>query len=287
MSWPAHLQLQYSAEGGRCVGRIAHVGPLRVLKSLYPEGPGICHHIVVHPPGGVVGGDELRISAQLGAGSHAVITTPGATRFYRSDGALAMQRSHLQLAAGARLEWLPLEAIAHRGCQAQNQLRLELEPGAEAIAWDILALGLPASGEAFDSVDAAGRTEGQFLQHLEVPGQWLERGLLRASDSRLLHGPLGLAGQPVLATLGFFSGEPLPTARRQALLDAARSAISSTATPAIAARAGATAPQPGVVLLRVLGPRVEPVMQLLGAVRDAWRQQAWGLAATPLRIWAT
>lgn len=291
MTWRAHLQLQYTPEAGRCTARIAHEGPLRVLKSLYPEGPGICHHVVVHPPGGVVGGDELHISAQLAPGSHAVVTTPGATRFYRSEGAAAVQRSTLQLQAGARLEWLPLEAIAHRGCVAQNHLQLQLAPGAEAIAWDILALGLPASGEAFDSADAAGYTQGSFLQHLELQAagrsQWLERGLVRAQDPLLLHGPLGLAGQPVSATLGFFAGEALAPARRQALLDSAREAIASVAAPGIAARAGATAPQPGVVLLRVLGPRVEPVLALLTAVRAAWRSQAWALAAPPLRIWAT
>ena len=300
MSWRAHLQLHYSQAAGRCTGRIVHEGPLRVLKSLYPEGPGICHHVLVHPPGGVVGGDELHIQAQLGPGSHAVITTPGATRFYRSEGATAVQHSTLQLQAGARLEWLPLEAIAHRGCLAQNQLRLQLAAGAEAIAWDILALGLPASGEAFDSADAEHSDQGPrgcFLQHLELAGaapaggaaqpQWLERGLIRADDTLLLHSPLGLAGQPVTATLGFFAGQGLAPARRQALLDAAREAIASAAAPGLAARAGATAPQPGVVVLRVLGPRVEPVLALLAAVRAAWRRQAWGLAAAPLRIWAT
>lgn len=281
MPWRAHLQLHYTHQAGRCTARIAHEGPLRVLKSLYPEGPGICHHVVVHPPGGVVGGDELHIHAQLAPGTHAVVTTPGATRFYRSEGATALQRSTLQLQAGARLEWLPLEAIAHRGCVAENQLRLELQPGAEAMAWDILALGLPASEEAFDSPDAAGRTFGRFLQHLELPGQWLERGLIRAEDRLLLHGPLGLAGQPVLATLGFFAGQPLAPARRRALLDAAREHATGQAL------AGATSPQPGVVLLRVLGPKVEPVLAVLKAVRAAWRQQAWALPAPPLRIWAT
>ncbi len=275
-SWRGHLQLDYRRDGERTVALDRHHGPLRVLKRLYPEGPGICHHVLVHPPGGVVAGDELRVDAQLAEGTHAVLTTPGATRFYRSDGAVARQQVRLHLVAGARVEWLPLEAIAHRGCIAENQLTLNLQPGAEAMAWDVLALGLPASNEAFDS--------GSFLQHLEVPGQWLERGLIRADDTILLRSPLGLAGQPVLGTLCFLTGSPLPGARRDALLDAARNAIAKSP---LAAMAGATAPQAGVIVVRVLAARVEPAMALLAAVRAAWRAEAWQLRAEPPRIWRT
>ena len=276
MTWRAHLQLKYTLQDGRCVGHSTHVGPLRVLKSLYPEGPTICHHVLVHPPGGVVGGDELHVDAHIGTGAHAVLTTPGATRFYRSEGAPALQHVALHLDAGARLEWLPLENIAHRGCMAENRLALHLAPGAEALAWDMLALGLPASKEAFD--------RGSFLQHLEVPGQWLERGLIRADDSGLLHSPLGLAGLPVVGMLCFVAGSPLTAARRDALLDAAREVLVSSP---LAATAGATAPQPGVVVVRALAVGVEPLKNLLAAVRAVWRQQAWGLSAQPPRIWRT
>jgi len=276
VTWQAHLQLRYTRQAERCVSHDVHVGPLRVLKSLYPEGPGICHHVVVHPPGGVVAGDELRLDAHLASGTHAVLTTPGATRFYRSEGALARQQVALHLQSDARAEWLPLEAIAHPGCIAHSSLQLHLQPGAQAIAWDVLALGLPASNEAFN--------RGSFQQHLEVPGQWLERGLIRASDTPLLHGPLGLAGQPVLATLCFAGGSAWPAQLRESLLEAARSAISQSP---LAAQAGATAVQPGVVVLRALAPRVAPAMALLKTVRAAWRSIAWGLAAEPPRIWRT
>jgi urease accessory protein len=281
VTWRAHLQLQYTLADGRCTGRDSHVGPLRVLKALHPEGPAICHHVLVHPPGGVVGGDELRVTARLDPGTHAVLTTPGATRFYRSEGAPARQHVALHLADGARAEWLPLEAIAHSGCVAENALQLHLQPGAQALAWDVLALGLPASNEAF--------ARGSFLQHLEVPGQWLERGHIPADDSTLLHSPLGLAGRTVSATLCFASGSAWPAPQREALLEAARAAIDTQAHAQAAPGllAGATAPQPGVVLLRVLAHKVEPTMALLAAVRAAWRAQAWGLTAQPPRIWRT
>src|SRR5437764_7229888 len=108
MSWNASLQLDYSREGARSVARFAHDGPLRILQSLYPEGDAVCHNVLVHPPGGLVGGDTLDVRVTVADGSHGLITTPGASRFYRSDGAQALQDVQLRLAAGARLEWLPL-----------------------------------------------------------------------------------------------------------------------------------------------------------------------------------
>lgn len=275
MGWKAQLTLQYSHAEGRTTAHDRHEGPLRVLQRLYPEGPGICHHVIVHPPGGVVGGDELRVDATLGEGAHALVTTPGATRFYRSEGEAALQQVRLTLAAGARLEWLPMETIAYSGCRATSRLQLDLAAGAETMGWDLLALGLPAAGQGFDA--------GWFEQHLEMPGHWLERGTARAGD-RLLASPLGWAGQGVLATMWWAAGEALPAARREALLDGARACI---AADKLAARAGATAPQPRLIVLRVLAPRVEPALQLLMRVRAAWRQEAWGLAAEPPRIWRT
>lgn len=272
MSWNAHLQLRYVRDGERTIAHDRHEGPLRVLQRLYPEGPGICHHVIVHPPGGIVGGDVLAVDATLAEGTHAVLTTPGATRFYRSEGAPSLQRARLSLAPGARLEWLLLENIAYRGCDAENRLALELAPGAEAMGWDVLALGLPAAGEPFD--------RGRFVQELAWPGHWLERGVIAADDHALLDGALGLAGHRVLATLWFASGTPLAAARRERLLEEARAVTGD-------ALAGTTSPQPGLVVLRMLAARVEPAMALLQRVRAAWRGAAWQLPADALRIWST
>jgi urease accessory protein len=274
--WRGQLTLTYRRRAGRTVGHDSHIGPLRVLQPLYPEGDTICHHVLVHPPGGVVGGDELHVRAQLEGGTHVLLTTPGATRFYRSEGATALQSTVLQLADGARLEWLPMEAIAYAGCRADNRVRAELDPGAEMMGWDVLALGLAAAGKAFDS--------GWYSQQVEVPGVWLERGRIAADDRLLLDSPVGWAGHAVSATLWFAAGQALPQARREALLDAARAVMG--ADP-LAATAGVTAVQPSVLVLRALARGVEPAMQLLARVRAAWRMAAWGLAAEPPRIWRT
>ena len=303
MPWHAKLQLHYRRDGERTGAHDRHEGPLRVLQRLYPEGPGICHHVLVHPPGGIVGGDVLELQARLERDCHALITTPGATRFYRSAGETAAQRVQATLAEGARLEWLPLETIAHSACLAHNSLRFELAAGAEMIGWDLLALGLPAARRPFE--------QGCFTQQLELPGAWLERGCIDAADTRLLQSPLGWGGRRVLATLWFAAGSALSAARRDALLDAARDAIAAgamaddgfaaaaagaagaSAPDAMAADgaprvdAGATAPHERVVVLRALAHRVEPAMRLLQQVWGAWRGVGWGLAATPPRLWRT
>src|SRR3954471_5901123 len=105
MSWHARLDLHYSLEGARTVVRHAHEGPLRVLQTLYPEGDAIAHNVLVHPPSGLVGGDRLDIAVRVGTGAHGLVTTPGASRFYRSDGPVAAQHVQVQLREGARFEW--------------------------------------------------------------------------------------------------------------------------------------------------------------------------------------
>ena len=275
MPWHASLQLDYTLEGTRTVARHAHNGPLHILQSLYPEGDAVCHNVLAHPPGGLVGGDTLDISATVGPGAHGLVTTPGATRFYRSTGERALQRTHLTLAEGARLEWLPLEALCYNACNAENHLTLNLAPGAECMGWDVTALGLPHAGQPFDT--------GRFVQHIEAPGLWLERGVIDAADHRLLESPLGLAGHRCMASLFFVTGRPLDRARRDTALDAARAVMDAHA---LKATAGATSPNGQVLVVRALAPQVEPAMQLLQQVRAAWRAALWQLCAEPPRIWS-
>jgi urease accessory protein len=280
MVWNASLQLNYAlreASGGsKTVAHFNHTGPLRILQSLYPEGDRVCHNVLVHPPGGLVGGDTLDLTIDVAPEAHALLTTPGATRFYRSEGDAALQRSVIRVAKDARMEWLPLEAIAYSGCLAENRLTLNLAPGAELLGWDITALGLPAADKPFAS--------GHFCQHLEMPGVWLERANIRALDSQLLNSPIGLAGYRCFATLFFVTGSKLERQRRQAALDLAHQVIE--ADP-LCATAGATSPDGQVVLVRVLAPVVEPAMALLRKVWLAWRSQLWQLDAASPRIWST
>ena len=275
MVWHARLNLNYQVENQRCVARYDHSGPLRILQSLYPEGDSICHNVLVHPPGGLVGGDTLELNVSVGPGAHGLVTTPGATRFYRSDGPVATQTTRLHLQENARLEWLPLEAICYDACNAINKLQLNLAPGAQCIGWDITALGLPHAPLPFVS--------GWLDQHLEILGVGLERGRLRADGQRLMDGPTGLAGHRCLATLFFASGTPWKRSDKEALIDLARDTLREHP---LAPTGGVTSPNTRTLVLRVLAPTVEPAMQLLRTVRQQWRAQAWQMAGQDPRIWA-
>lgn len=275
MTWHATLALDYALESQRSVARFVHDGPLRVLQTLYPEGDAICHNVLVHPPGGLVGGDTLDIRVRVGQGAHGLVTSPGATRFYRSEGELALQSTVLHLEAGARMEWLPLEAILYNGCLAENRLRFTLEPGAELLGWDISALGLPHAEQPF--------ARGSYCQHIEQPGVWLERGVINASDTRLLKSPLGLGGRRCMASLFFAAGSVIGRARRELALDSVRQVLQDHATTT---SAGATSPNQQVIVVRALCDQVEPIMALLKDAWAAWRHSLWKLAATRPRVWA-
>jgi urease accessory protein len=276
MTWLARLDLDYTLEAERSVARYLHQGPLRILQSLYPEGDAVCHNVLVHPPSGLVGGDMLDMRVTVGSGAHGLVTTPGATRFYRSEAGLATQQLHARVASGARLEWLPLEAIAYNGCDALNRAVFDLAPGAEMMTWDITALGLPAANMPFE--------QGAFRQHLEIPGIWLERGTLSASDTRLMNSPLGLAGQRCMATLVFASGSTMADERIERALACARELLEASE---LRLTAGATSPHKQVIVLRVLSPVTEPAMQLLRQVWAAWRHEMWGLTGAVPRLWNT
>lgn len=149
-SWHAELELGYARFGDttRPVRR-RHLGPLRVQKHLYAEGPEICQHIIVHPPGGIAGGDRLDISASVERDAWAQLTSPGAAKWYRANGP-AYQSLRLRVGAGATLEWLPQETIVFSAAQAELETLVELEGDARLFYWDMVALGRPASGERFD-----------------------------------------------------------------------------------------------------------------------------------------
>jgi urease accessory protein len=281
MSWYAQLKLNYREQNGKTLLDFSHDGPLRILQSLYPEGDEICHNVLIHPPGGVAGGDELEVDIQVGEQAHALITTPGATRFYKTDGASALQRTRVTLAEDARLEWLPLENIAYNGCIAENRLEIELAPTAQMIGWDITTLGLRAADQPFE--------RGQFTLHTEVvntahpASAWLERGCIAADDQRLLKSPLGMNGYTCLATLFFIAGSAINTPARELFLSKSRE-IAELHT--LKLTCGITSPHAQVIVLRVLAHHTEEALDLCKKVRGAWRELAWGLPNVPPRIWA-
>lgn len=197
MEWQARLDLGFERRGDATIlSRRDHVGPLRVQKPFYPEGPAVCHTLVLHPPAGIAGGDALEITADVASDAHALLTTPGAGKWYRSAGSWASQSVMLQVGAGGAMEWLPQETIVFDGARARMQTRVMLSANATFIGWEVLCLGRRASGERFDSGSI------HMSTRIEREGRpiWLERGKLEGG-SPLLFSPAGFAGYSVSATL--------------------------------------------------------------------------------------
>jgi urease accessory protein len=268
-SWKASLALEFDAADGR--SRLAgkhHDGPLVVQKPLYPEGPGVCHAIIVHPPGGIAGGDVLELASGVAPGAAALLTTPGATKWYRTAGPLATQRVAFEV--GGALEWLPQETIVFDGALAQSSLDVDLAAGAALIGWDIVCLGRTGSGERF----ARGSYRSAISVRREGRPLWLERGRVDG-DSALLQSSAGLGGSPVFGTL--FASSPSCS---QELLNEMRQ-------PTPESGRGSVTLLPGILLARYLGDSSEAARQYFIALWRILRPALTGREAIEPRIWRT
>lgn len=265
--WHASLQLGFVERGGRSVlDQCRHQGPLRVQRPFYPEGAP-CHVYVLHPPGGIVGGDCLQIQARVQSGAHALLTTPASAKFYRSDGRRARQLQQLDVATQAALEWLPQDTIVFDGCLAETSTHVQLAAGARFIGWELFSLGRPASGEGF--------TTGSLRQRFEV---WrAERPLLierTAVDGNgtLLRAAWGLGDQPSYATL-------VATPADAQTLATARSAVPDHLV--------AFTLKGDLLVGRALARQSQELQRRLAAVWSAIRPQIMGRDPCPPRIWNT
>lgn len=271
--WLGQIALQLERRGARTVlAQKRQQGPLTVQRAFYPEGAP-CHLYLLHPPGGVVGGDRIEIESQVASGAHALLTTPGASKFYRSSGAVARQSQHLEIADGGVLEWLPQEAILFPGARLDLRTQVALHGRARFIGWEILSFGRPAIDERFDRGDAA------VALRIERDGRPLLSERLRVDDHRappaVLNGASGLRGLPISATL-------IATGASSADLAAAREAI--PAEPGFAL--GLTLLE-DLLVARALAQKSEPVMQCFRAIWSCLRPRLLGLEACLPRIWAT
>ena len=265
--WAASLELGFSHRAGCShLSRRRRHGPLAVQRSFHPEGP-VCHTYILHPPGGVAGGDSLDIQVEVEPGAHALITAPGAAKLYRSDGRPATIHQSLRVRDGATLEWLPQENIFFPGAIVRQQTRVALAASARFIGWEVHCLGRPVIAERFDSGFA---DLGLALWRDDRP-LLLER--LRVHGKASLDAAAGLRGHPVTGTLlatgantghlsltrEFLSGSPMITA---ALLDE-------------------------LLVVRYLGDDTHQAWQLLRGLWARLRPTLLGLPACPPRIWAT
>lgn len=267
-AWRARLELGFTAQGPRTVlSHRRHFGPLVVQRPFYPEG-GTCHVYLVHPPGGIVGGDQLALHVDVHPASHALITTPGATRFYRAGphpAAAMRQDLHVRDAA---LEWLPQETIVFDGARATTRTVVQLHGDARFAGWEIACLGRPANGERFRQ----GAMAQDFLLYHDDRPLLLDR-LRLAGDSPSLDARWGLAGAQAMGTLLVF---PAPDIDLKLLRELQRPDVRIAMTRV-----------DGMIVCRALAEQAEPIRQLFTELWLLLRPAQLGREAVAPRIWAT
>ncbi len=272
-SWAGELALRFARAGNATrMHPLRARMPLAVQRAFHPEGEGPCHAVVLHPPGGMVGGDALHIRIAAEAGAEALLTTPSAAKWYRATSPASLQ-TEIHAADGACAEWLPLETIVYDGALARQSLRVELAPGAIWMGWDITRFGRSARGERFAHGSWRSTTE---IWRADEP-LWIDRQQLKGG-SALLASPYGLAGASVIGAFAAIGFEPDP-----ALLAVLRA---QCALPADAGAAGVTALPAGVVC-RYRGPSSAAARACFALIWDAVRRKVRGRAAVIPRIWKT
>jgi urease accessory protein len=200
--WQAQLNLDFNTADGRSyLAKKQHHGPMVIQKTLHPEGPEVCHGIIIHQPGGVAGGDELILQATLAAGANVLLTTPGAGKWYKANGSIASQSLQFDLGENSSLEWLPQENILFDGAMVDFSANIHLRTTATYAGWDILCFGRLARGESWQL--------GTLKQNLTIKRDhkiiWQERSVLRANE-RFFHSLIGMAGNVVSANFTIAAG---------------------------------------------------------------------------------
>jgi len=268
--------------------------PLQVLEPMELEA-GVAALMLLNPTGGVVGGDRLRTEVRLGAGSHACLTTPSATRVYRSAGPPAVLDFRATLGPGARLEYVPDHLIPSPGARARQSTELVLAPGATALVLDAWSVGRPARGEAwaFAALDLELRVsdaDGPILREracLGGRGFWDGLGGAEGHAYVATFAAVGAAGGGGAARGGEAGGDVATTgAARSGVIDwisLARALAESVFDRAGTAQVGVSALGRGGTLARVLAPSAPALLRVTDTLWAASRGWLWDLPPLALR----
>lgn len=275
-TWLADLSLVFEAKNGRSyLAKRQHTGPLVIQKSLHPEGQACCHGIIVHPPGGVAGGDVLRLAVDVRAHAQALLTTPGAGKWYKANGLVASQHLQFSVAEHATLEWFPQENIVFDGASLAFSAEIQLAEQATFAGWDIVCFGRLAKGEHWHT--------GMLKQRLSIRRNqkliWHEAANLKA-DQPFFTAAVGLSSQVVSGTFLIAAGALPP-----ALLTQCQT-LTLDLTQDPQAQYGISA-LPEVVCARYIGMSTQSARHYFEALWHILRPWYADCAAIRPRIWNT
>ena len=273
VGWTGALSLKLARRGeATVVEHRRHVGPLQIQRAFYPEGPECCHLYLLHPPGGLVAGDSLALDVEVAGGARALITTPSATKVYRSSaGKLARQEQRFVVDSGAALEWLPQETIVFDAAEARLSTVVQLEAGAAFAGWEILCLGRPAGEVPFRTGNCGQRIELHRSGRPVIVDRTAVEG-----GGELAAAAFGLREQAVLGT---FLASPVPAGALE-LLRGAAGALPAEDLLSITA-------MPDVLVCRYLGPSAARARAHFGRLWTLLRPSLVGRPPCPPRIWMT
>ncbi len=270
--WHAELELFFAQSHGKTrLMRRRHSGPLAVQRAFHPESDGSAHVYILHPPGGVAGGDVLDISCRLDPAARCVLTTPGATKFYRSEADGSVQRTQIDVGANAICENLPQETILFEGADASISTRITLAENAVYAGWDFFSLGRPAAGERFSS--------GRLQQRVEIFREgkriWFERMAFSRSPE-VLDAPVFFAGRPIVGTM-VYAGPALENT-----VECIRHQVGAEARGVFS-----VSQLERVIVCRYLGQRMSEGKALFLQAWSILRERGLMKKAVAPRIWAT
>ncbi|MES2476331.1 MAG: urease accessory protein UreD [Verrucomicrobiota bacterium] len=145
-----HLDLRCDlrSDGVPYISRQSFRAPVHLSKSHLDEGRLV--QSIVNPTAGFFDGDRLEMNVEVGRGAQLVLSTPSASRVYRTrSGAAAEQGQRFQVEEDGFLEWIPEPFIPHAGARYVQRTEIHLQPSASLLYFDWITPGRVAMGEVF------------------------------------------------------------------------------------------------------------------------------------------
>ena len=267
--WIAELNLNFSKGKEKTfLSKRNHVGPLTVQRPFYPEGE-ICHLYLLHPPGGIVGGDSLSVKSNSEEFSKALVTMPGATKIYRTSlNRLSNLYQNIIVQNEAIMEWLPMETIIFPGAFSNISTKFSLYGNAKIAAWEIQCLGRPAIKEKF--------TTGKINLNFEV---WRDDKPIIIDEFKVdesnLNNIAGLRGYPVVGTFILSVNDEVTIKKIRDLIPENDLYV-----------AGVTQ-MDYLIIIRFLSYKTNLIQEIFRNIWAKTRHLVVGRNASPPRIWST